>query len=176
MGIEPTREATNPLQTVLKTARHTSTYLPPGRGETSTSVVLTALKKLYQKSAAVSIPQRSFYTVSDKPFYRILRSEIVRRHSLSARLCNYGNSRIQRVCEPYVAADHAVIAYPGIASEYRGSCVYHYPVSQVRMTLYALYGCAPIVVVSPITTPVPWSIKKYFPIVAPGCMSIPVTS
>ena len=29
MGIEPTREATNPLQTVLKTARHTSTYLPP---------------------------------------------------------------------------------------------------------------------------------------------------
>ena len=28
MGIEPTREATNPLQTVLKTARHTSTYLP----------------------------------------------------------------------------------------------------------------------------------------------------
>ena len=91
MGIEPTREATNPLQTVLKTARHTSTYLPPGRGETSTSVMLTALKKLYQKSAAVSIPQRSFYTVSDKPFYRILRSEIVRRHGLSARLCNYGS-------------------------------------------------------------------------------------
>ena len=31
VGIEPTREAPNPLQTVLKTARHTSTYLPPGR-------------------------------------------------------------------------------------------------------------------------------------------------
>ena len=29
VGIEPTREAPNPLQTVLKTARHTSTYLPP---------------------------------------------------------------------------------------------------------------------------------------------------
>ena len=29
MGIEPTREALNPLQTVLKTARHTSTCLPP---------------------------------------------------------------------------------------------------------------------------------------------------
>ena len=29
VGIEPTREAANPLQTVLKTARHTSTYLLP---------------------------------------------------------------------------------------------------------------------------------------------------
>ena len=32
----------------------------------------------------------------------------------------------------------------------------------------------PISVVSPITTPVPWSVKKYLPILAPGWMSMPV--
>ena len=33
---------------------------------------------------------------------------------------------------------------------------------------------SPTIVVSPITTPIPWSIKNLLPIVAPGCISIPV--
>ena len=34
---------------------------------------------------------------------------------------------------------------------------------------------SPISVVSPMTTPVPWSMKKLEPIVAPGWISMPVT-
>ena len=50
VGIEPTREAPNPLQTVLKTARHTSTYLPPGRSgsffqDTHTQKILSEKEK-----------------------------------------------------------------------------------------------------------------------------------
>ena len=32
----------------------------------------------------------------------------------------------------------------------------------------------PTTAVSPITTPIPWSIKSPLPMVAPGCISIPV--
>ena len=38
----------------------------------------------------------------------------------------------------------------------------------------ALFTWLPIVVVSPMTTPVAWSMKKYSPIVAPELMSTPV--
>lgn len=37
------------------------------------------------------------------------------------------------------------------------------------------FTLSPITHVAPITTPVPWSIVKYFPILAFGCMSIPVS-
>ena len=37
----------------------------------------------------------------------------------------------------------------------------------------AVYS-SPICVVSPITTPIPWSIKNALPMVAPGWISIPV--
>jgi len=43
-----------------------------------------------------------------------------------------------------------------------------------KVTPWKIVTLLPMIVVSPITTPVPWSIKKFFPIVAPGWISIPV--
>ena len=46
--------------------------------------------------------------------------------------------------------------------------------SAPRVTPWYSFTCSPMIVVSPMTTPVPWSMKKYSPMVAPAPMSMPV--
>jgi len=42
------------------------------------------------------------------------------------------------------------------------------------VTPWNMYTLSPMMVVSPMTTPTAWSMKRPLPIVAPGCMSAPV--
>jgi hypothetical protein len=47
-------------------------------------------------------------------------------------------------------------------------------VNAASVTPWYSFTRSPITQVSPITTPVPWSMKKWLPITAPGWMSMPV--
>lgn len=55
---------------------------------------------------------------------------------------HYCLSGFNGLCEPYVAAYHAVIAYVHVAAKYSCACVYHYVVAYVRVALVALYKLA----------------------------------
>ena len=43
-----------------------------------------------------------------------------------------------------------------------------------RVVPWYIVTLSPTIAVSPITTPIPWSINNPLPIFAPGCISIPV--
>ena len=96
--------------------------------------------------------------------------------------------------EPDVAADRRAAA-DGDAAEHRRAGIDHHVVLDDRVARAALVQLtvrvgrealgaerdglvqpdrSPITAVSPITTPVPWSMKKPAPICAPGWMSMPV--
>ena len=91
--------------------------------------------------------------------------------------------------DPDVAADNRAGSDPD-APEDIGACVDGHIIAENRMTRDALDQGAVVIlaerqsakghalietaVVSPITTPVPWSMKKFSPMEAPGWISMPV--
>ena len=83
-------------------------------------------------------------------------------------------ARINRRCDPDAGADNGAVADASSTAEYGGIGIDYTAVSYIGVSLYTLYRvsvlvelkalCAEcntlIVVVSPITIPVPWSMKK----------------
>ena len=107
------------------------------------------------------------------------------------RFCLYDSCPCRYVlCHPDVTA-YGRITPDGNPAQNGGIGVYNHVIFQNRMTWNAfnrfavsIQGeasgtqCHPLIefhIVAPITTPVPWSIVKCVPILAPGCMSIPVS-
>ena len=58
---------------------------------------------------------------------------------LSAGVGNDGLTRFQRLCQPDVAANHAVVSYLCVTAEYGRSGIDDDIVAYVRVTLYSLY-------------------------------------
>ena len=109
--------------------------------------------------------------------------------------CVYGVARLYGFRQPYVTAYNAVVANYSISAEYSRTGVDDHVIAYIGVALYALYRGAvhvggealctksnALIQLNMVangsgfaySTPVPWSMKKYLPMVAPGCMSIPV--
>ena len=75
------------------------------------------------------------------------------------RLAHYAREEINQIGDYYAYCRELI----------NGDSVYDFDVTKL-----SIFTWSPIVVVSPITMPVPWSMQKYLPMAAPGLISIPV--
>jgi len=137
--------------------------------------------RTYSTAGVVLVPAAVGVAVGyDAQLRRVVEDPRVRRHGLR---------------EEHVAADDAAAADGGLAAEDGGAGIDGDVVLDVGVAFYAFDGVAVLVLGeaecaegdalvelhvvaddggSPMTTPVPWSMKKRLPILAPGWMSMPV--
>jgi len=128
--------------------------------------------------------------ISDDKVYRFLKAILI-SHNYFAFVVNH-RERCDTFSEPHISTNNAVSATTVFSSQncYNRNTEQHYLHCGVPLfwgfTLINTQGAkalrpgkvsiiTPIIVVSPITIPVPWSIEKGHPISAWGWISIPVT-